>query len=431
MHFTRDRLFGSIALWALTLLPLTVVFPSALKALPYAAVLGVAIFLLWSRPESRAIYSGFKPVALAFALYLPYSLASIWLQGGQLKTADNGVHFLFFLLVALCFNQLRSPRIFWCGISAAAIAAGGLAMYQRFGLGLDRPYGMYGISIGGSGAIKFGMVTAVFSLLALLAALDRRLPMRLRWWHAMAALIGIAGCGLIASRGPMITLLIIGLGMAASHFLRNGSRRRLAAISAALVVLLIGSLAIYPGFSSIMPGTMAELQTVQTGNFNTSIGHRVAMWKAAIQMFGTNPLFGVGMNQFGSHLRELIGSGHAPQFTAIYNHAHNEYLQALATGGIVGLAYLLWLFIAPFLFFLKQVDRKQARDADTGAAMGGLVTVLSFILFSLSDTVFDRQMTTSLFAFLTLGFAVLSIQEEPRRSMAASPSQSQPAGVHL
>ena len=119
------------------------------------------------------------------------------------------------------------------------------------------------------------------------------------------------------------------------------------------------------------------------------------------------------MNQFGNHLRHLIASGQAPQFISIYDHAHNEYLEALATGGIVGIAYLLWLFGAPFAYFVRHLVRCQSNGSNTLAPMGGLITVLSFASFAVGDNIFDRQMTTSLFAFLILGFALMTVHKEP------------------
>jgi hypothetical protein len=78
-----------------------------LKPVLYAVLLMAAIYLLCTSAEARHTYGAFKPIALAFGLYLPYSLASIWLQHGLPKAADNGAHFLFFLVIAVCFRKLR------------------------------------------------------------------------------------------------------------------------------------------------------------------------------------------------------------------------------------------------------------------------------------------------------------------------------------
>jgi O-antigen ligase len=412
MHVFRERPVDFVILWALSLLPLTFVFPFApLKIGLYLVLLLSAVYLLGTQKAARRVYGEFKYTAAAFALFLPYTLLSIWLQEGMLKGTDNGVHFLYFLLISVCFWRLRSHQTFWCGLSAAAFGAGALAIYQRFGLGIPRPYGMYGINeLALSGAIKFGMVTTVFSLLAMLAAFDKCTPVKLRLWHGVAALTGFAGCQAITSRGPWAALVVIGFCIVVGKTMDlERKRRRYAIIAALLGTLLLIAFFREPLHNRLMD-TTSEFTTILSGNLNTSIGTRIAMWKAAWTMFLGNPLFGVGFNQFGIHLREMIGAGQAPDFIAVYGHAHNEYLEALATGGIVGLVYLLCLFGAPLVFFLRQFGRLRAAGADASAPMGGIITVLCFAVFSIGDNIFDRQMTTSLLAFLVFGFAVMSLE---------------------
>jgi O-antigen ligase len=398
--------------WAVFLFPLIFVFPFPVKAVLYLTLLGIAVYLLLRYQEARQVYKKFKSVALAFGLYLPYSLLDIWIKGGPLNAADNAAHFLFFLCIAVCFTELRSQRIFWVGISLAAIGCGAFAIYQRFGLGIIRPYGMYGISeLGLSGSIKFGMVTAIFSLLSLTAALYSRGMSRERLVYACAALVGFAGCQAIGSRGPWLVLLFIGLVLVSFKAMtQHGKARWLTmflAISSAALVMAVFHSQIY----NVLLMTSAELTALGNGDFSRSFGQRIAMWKAAVAMFVDYPFFGVGMNQFGTYLRQMIASGDAPGFLAHHGHTHNEYFEALATGGLVGLGYLLWLFGASFIFFLSHLVHRRNTDMDTMAPLGGLITVSGFALFAMGDNIFDRQMTTSLFAFLVLGFAAMTAKK--------------------
>jgi O-antigen ligase len=408
MQVTRDRFFEFVAVWALSLVPVILVFPSHIKAITYLALLLCAIYLLYTNAEVRKTYSAFKSTALAFALYLPYSLASIWLQNGSWPAADNGMHFLFFVVIAVCFHKLGSKQLFWAGIGAAAFGAGALALYQRFGLHIERPYGLYGFREIGSGAIKFAMVATVFSLLALVAALDKHMPAKTRLWCGIAALIGFAGCQVIGSRGPWLTLVVIGIGITMRSIFQLDGRRRKLAVILALVLSTILLSSFHAQLHHLLILTSNEIASIRSGNFNTSIGHRIEMWRAAIIMFVEHPFFGIGMDQFGEHLHEMANSGRVAKFVGVYNAAHNEYLHALATGGIVGLVYLLWLFGAPLVFFLQELVARNAKGEETILPVSGLIIVASFALFSTTDTIFDRQMTTSLFAFLTLGFAVMT-----------------------
>lgn len=417
MPSATNRFLGPIILCALSLIPLSIVIPSAFKNGTYALLLLIAIYLLSTQAEARKTYSEFKLVAWNFALYLPYSLMNIWLHDSVMKTSDNGAHFLFFLVVAVCFREARPQRIFWCGLSAAALAAGVIALYQRFGLHILRPYGMYGVNEWGlSGAIKFGMVTTVLSLLAMLAALDRQTPMRIRLLHGVAAFVGFAGCQVIGSRGPWVALVAVGIVLGIGKILGLNRRPRWLALGISVLGLAFIIGLFHHELLSLFSRTKLEVMTVGGGDFNISLGHRMLMWKAALALFTTHPLFGVGMNQFGEYLQQLVAAGQAPAFIAVYGHPHNEYLEAMVSGGIVGLAYFLLLLGAPFVLFVKHLRRLRALDKNTSMPLGGLVTILCFAMFSFGDNIFDRQMTTSLFAFLTLGFTVMTIYGEHTES---------------
>ncbi len=425
-HVPVPSLVNLLALWSLAAFPLTFVFPFEIKVVPYLALLAIAIYLLRASKEVRAGYGEMKPVVFAFALYLPYSLLGIWIHKGIISSADNGVHLLYFLGIAACFAVLPSRRLFWCGLSAAAIGAGALAIFQRVALGIDRPYGMFGINeLGLSGSIKFGMVTTVFTLLALQAALDGCLPRRFRLWHAAGALVGLGGCVVIASRGPWLALLVVGGAVAAAKVMQLDRRHKLIAAGITLFSLTLLFALFHEELRERYLFTIGELTAMRGGDLNTSIGGRLVMWKAAWTMFLAHPLLGIGMNQFGPHLREMVALGQAPEFVAIFSQTHNEYLEALATGGLVGIAYLLWLFCAPALLFWRQLSL-QRTGYDTQAAVGGLIVIASFALFAVSDNVFDRQVTTSLFAFLTLGFAMMAVRTIPASASADNSGTEKP-----
>lgn len=404
MRIDINKFNAQAVRWSLFLLPLLFVFPLDARVVPYLILLLVSIYLLSTQGSVRRAYREFGSVAMAFGLYLPYSLVDVYLHDGSIGTADNGAHFLFFLLVASCFQYRNARRTFWWGLSAAAFAAGTLALYQHFILNLPHPYGSD--DLGFSGAIKFGMITATFTLLALVAAIDNQLPLPHRVGHGVAVLVGVAGCIVIARRGPLLTLVLITSLIVIMRLLYYG-KRRLAVLGivagfTALVVILNSQL------QHRLSETLTEISSIHAGDLNTSIGIRILLWKTSIAMFIENPLIGVGMNQFDDHLQKMIATGVLPEFLGSFYHSHNEYLEALATGGIIGFAYFLWLIGAPIAYFSKHLAHRRGKPLANPAALGGLVSVLSFAFYSVTDNIFDRQVTTSLFAFLILGFAFIT-----------------------
>ena len=68
------------------------------------------------------------------------------------------------------------------------------------------------------------------------------------------------------------------------------------------------------------------------------------MWKAAVLMFLSNPLIGVGTGNYVPTMTAYVSAGKFPEVLLDYNQPHNIYFFALATNGLLGLAALLYLF---------------------------------------------------------------------------------------
>ncbi len=409
---SRSRIDG-VSVFCLTALPIFFVVQTPIKKYLYILLFLTSIFYWITSKNYREPYKDIKWIALIFILYFPYSLASIWINDLSIKPADNAVHFLFFVIIAISFGQARLKKIFWYGLSCAAIVAAMVAFYQKFHLGMARPHGVYGVNeLGLSGAIKFGMVAVVFTLLALQASLHAGFSSRVRCFHGFSAFVGLAGCLVIGSRGPWIALLIVAVCLLIPK-VRSLSHQKPVIVAA--VIFALGAVLIF-GFRDLvflrLDSTWIEIQSIRKGNWNTSIGVRLEMWKAAIEMFMENPYFGVGINQFGKALDIMVADGKAPEHLGIFYQTHNEYFQALATGGLIGFTYLILLFFLPFIYFLKSFIAINKLKNDSLPAVGGLVVVICFLIFSLTDNIFDRQMTNSLFAFLILGFSFLTAREK-------------------
>jgi hypothetical protein len=82
-----------------------------------------------------------------------------------------------------------------------------------------------------------------------------------------------------------------------------------------------------------------------------------------------------------------------PKSIIKYSHAHNEYLCALATGGIVGFVITLFLFFLPMSFL-----KTHYHESVWGKLGFWGVCLISF--FALTDCIFDRRMTVMTFAVL-------------------------------
>ncbi len=124
---------------------------------------------------------------------------------------------------------------------------------------------------------------------------------------------------------------------------------------------------------------------------------RFLMWKAAIMMFLSNPLVGVGTGGYVPTMASYIASGQFPEFLNQFNQPHNMYLFALATNGLLGLASLLYLFYRILILSLPVIRRGQG---DRLFAFLATATAVHYLIAGLTDSFFNIQILRYTFVFI-------------------------------
>ena len=89
----------------------------------------------------------------------------------------------------------------------------------------------------------------------------------------------------------------------------------------------------------------------------SSIEIRKIVWQGAIDVWKNYPLFGSGVETFAFSYYQFRPASHnlVSEWDFLYNKAHNEYLNFMATTGTVGIISYAILIVATCLVFLKQV----------------------------------------------------------------------------
>jgi len=202
----------------------------------------------------------------------------------------------------------------------------------------------------------------------------------------------LMGVGLIMtnSRGGMISMVaeIVFLAIVASIRSRRarhqttGQRARGAMLRAglafALVTVLIGGALVLGGSD-----TFSRLLGTPTASDPTT--GRAHFWNVTLDIIKANPYLGIGLGAFGVVYTRY--DTHNGLFRL--EQAHNDYLQILSDGGIVGavlgLAFVLLLFWKGFA--RRETDDRFRRGITTGALAGCFaVLVHSFFDFTLHTT---------------------------------------------
>jgi len=436
----RSNAWGLGALSLLVaLMPLSFSVSWHVKALPALMLLIAGLGLLFRSAATRNSYRKAWPVMVVCGLGVLYTALNILGHGLGWNAFDLPSHILLYMATAAVFSLPLRMRWVWLGFSLTAIVLGIVCLIQHFFLGIDRAFGLNG---GDWGAIEFAMTLLVLSLSGWLQVFYSSNPLLEKILHGTGAVFGMYGALLTQSRGPLLAFVLILLLLIVIYARRTHRWGKGLLMLVAIVgggVLAAGSVhnvnmpatveANGPGTANVNVATTAASPTTtplnsqpvfvkrfaEVGSEMTSydsktdargaVRERLEMWHTAGHAFMDHPLAGVGIDQFGVYARQQVAEGHTNPAIAKYEHPHNEYLEAAATGGAPGLLVILLIFAVPLGYFLRHA--LHAHDSEIITASVGVAIVSMYALCALTDNVFYRAMPHSLYFFLVLGLAVL------------------------
>jgi O-antigen ligase len=138
---------------------------------------------------------------------------------------------------------------------------------------------------------------------------------------------------------------------------------------------------------------------------------RIEIWRATWQLIRANPITGVGMGAYWAAIPQYHDA--SGEFTP--QRAHNDYLELIASGGLVGLAIGAW-----FVFALIRSTNKRLRSGDRfrrAASFGALVGFCGVAFHSFVD--FGLHTTINAVLFMVL--VVIATVDVRRFKHRASP----------
>ncbi len=211
-----------------------------------------------------------------------------------------------------------------------------------------------------------------------------------------ALLLGGAALVMTGGRGPMLALAVTLL----VFFIILGLRflRWRTALS---IGLAISALALVAVSQSQLPHRFSlAYEEVNRGNMAySSSGLRLLMWQGAIEIVRQQPLTGVGIGQHSAFLQQTGDDGEPiihPRAT-VFDHLHNDTLNALAWFGIPrAVLYLLPLWL-PLLLFARRL-----RHHSDSRALIGLLVGICFLLSGLTNAPSVRAASISLYWLIVL-----------------------------
>jgi O-antigen ligase/tetratricopeptide (TPR) repeat protein len=204
-----------------------------------------------------------------------------------------------------------------------------------------------------------------------------------------------------ASRGGLLafTAQLVFVGLLFGAVARGGAWSRSWALRGTLLAALllgVGAATIWLGGDDLaarLQQSSTELRNEQalTAEDKTN---RAAIWRATWQMFKDYPVTGVGLGGYWT----AIPGYHQASGRLTPRQAHNDYLEILASGGVIGFALALWFVV---LLLRRARPRLNSHDPWRRAVcFGALVGLFGAAVHSLVDFGLHLAINALLFTML-------------------------------
>ena len=216
---------------------------------------------------------------------------------------------------------------------------------------------------------------------------------RALWVATCAALMGI-GVLISQSRAGLTGLsaaAFVGLLTTRRHL---GTKGRAGLVAATLLFAIAAWITANPS-----TGVLQRIQTTE----NDGWGGRPAIWSATLGMARQYPVTGIGLGAFEG----AMPAYQTPPVTIIFNHAHNQYLQWLSEGGIVGAMIGLALFVTGYRLYSRR------RSRDRGSLVHLREGALAALVGLAVQSIWETPLVTPTILWLAAAAAALATERPP------------------
>jgi O-antigen ligase len=349
-------------------------FPRRL-AWPMAALLAVLLLSAAFAPTNRseALAALERPTSgalLAWAVYTIAHTATTWRALARAFAAGG----VAVALIGLAEASGLPPILDWLGaLHAGSVPIGDV---PRITSALSHP---------NLAAIVLELTLPLLTAWAWTASPSWRIPVG---FGALACLIALV---LTFSRAGIVAALVSLCTMAGLAVVRGERRAPIALALAALAVPVVLVLA------SMTDAGLHRRLTADLDESSWANPSRLEFWSAASQMLSDHPLLGVGPDNYRWQFATYSGL----PANNLGIHAHDQYLEALADTGILGLLALGWLLVS--LVRVAAIGVQQHAEWPWRAAL--LASLSAWLLHAVLDD-FERFWPASVAFWLIVGLSL-------------------------
>lgn len=308
---------------------------------------------------------------------------------------DRPVRFLLAIPVLLLILRFPPRQSWlWLGLMLGAMGAGSFAAWLKFVEGDIRPGGFLH-------PIQFGNLSLLMGVLCLAGsgwAMTQRHRYSLVALLLAGALMGMFGSLLSGSRGGWIGLPLIFYVLYRGYGRQLPIAVKIGSISAMIVLVMSMYALPQTGVQERVNAAVSDIGLYISGEeLDTSLGLRFEMWRGASQLILERPLLGWGESGYEAAMANLGEQGEISLVASEFGHAHNEFIDAFAKRGLVGVAILLVLYMVPIRMFASGLMHA---DLNIRAlAVAGTLLPVTFIDFGLSQAFLSHNSGVMFYAF--------------------------------
>jgi len=317
----------------------------------------------------------------------------------------------FALLPALVWavrSRLGNLRHWLLAVGIGCCLAFAVAMHDTLVLAEPRAVGA------SNNAIVFGAVSVVMGTICAMAAATlaaNSISILFRLFLIFSALCAVGASLLSGSKGGWVAMIIVTVAVAAfATSQMKFSTRVFLGLACIVVIACLALLA--PDHivrARLLHGLHGAIGWFSDGSMeDRSVSARLELIRLGIQLYAEAPIFGLGTSGLAQRWLDFTGSGASFAHLSTFSTLDNEFMGALAEGGIVGALGYYGVYLGAFIAFWPW--RRHSDATVRYLALTGLLLVPVHLLFGLSISVFGRSMfrvefvmfASTLFAFLSL-----------------------------
>jgi O-antigen ligase len=330
------------------------------------------------------------------ALYALTLILMAWLNGDGTREFDRPSRFLL-AIPALLLIIAYPPRLafLWSGLAVGAITAGSWAFWQKIVEESDRAQGYTHV-------IQFGNLSMLMGVLCLAGLGWATIQRHRNVWVCfllLGSMGGILGSLFSGSRGGWIGFPIVLWVLYRAYGSHLAPRLKVLA----LAVVVVGALIVYAvpqiGVQGRIHQAFTDVSLYVSGESRTSsVGARFEMWKGAGYLIADKPVLGWGENGYKQQMEVLANEGVVDSGILVYGHAHNEFIDAFAKRGILGVIVLLTLYLIPLRLFARHFSEPDLTKRSI--AVAGVLLPVTYIDFGLTQVFLSHNSGVMMYAFL-------------------------------